>query len=61
MPVHVEEMKSDVTVLDGNLPLTENQKEELIALVLQRLEEKQRREKGTMLRNRVAPSLHIGE
>ena len=42
MPVHVEEMVSEVTVADGGLPLTPAQIEQLVALVLRRLAERQR-------------------
>jgi hypothetical protein len=65
MPVHVEEMTSDVAVLDGDLPLTEAQMEKLVKLVLQRLEEKQREARqfreATALRREAAPPLRVGE
>jgi hypothetical protein len=42
MPIHVEDMTSNVEVFDGALPLTEAQTDQLVRLVLQRLEQKQR-------------------
>jgi hypothetical protein len=61
MPVHVEEMTSEVAVLDGDLPLSERQMETLAALVLRRLEEKQRAERqmqeATTLRRQARPPL----
>ncbi len=42
MPVHIENLSSDVTVLDGDLPLTEAQLDKLVSLILRRLERKQR-------------------
>ena len=42
MPVHVEEMTSEVAVLDGDLPLSEKQIEKLVQLILRRLEERTR-------------------
>jgi hypothetical protein len=61
MPVHVEEMTSEVAVLDGDLPLSERQMETLAALVLRRLEEQQRAERqrceATALRRQARPSL----
>jgi hypothetical protein len=61
MPVHVEEMTSEVAVLDGDLPLSERQMETLAALVLQRLEEKQRAQRqrceATALRREARPPL----
>ena len=45
MPVHIEEMSSEVTVLNGDNPLTEAQMEQLARIVMRRIEEKQRGEK----------------
>jgi hypothetical protein len=42
MPVHIDEMQTEVTVFDGDLPLSPPQIEKLVKIVLQRLEEKQR-------------------
>ena len=42
MPVHVEELTSEVSVIDGDMPFSEAQLEELIRRILKRLEEKQR-------------------
>ena len=65
MPVHVEEMTSEVAVLDGDLPLSEQQMEKLAALVLRRLEEKQRAERqtreATALRRQARPPLPVAE
>ena len=65
MPVHVEEMTSEVAVLDGDLPLSEKQMEKLATLVLQRLAEKKRAERqvqeATVLRRQARPSLPVAE
>lgn len=65
MPMYVDEMSSDVTVLDGELPLNEAQLEQLVRLVLRRLEDKQRamkkNEAATTLRRDSAPPLPINQ
>jgi hypothetical protein len=65
MPVHVEEMTSEVAVLDGDLPLSEQQLEKLAALVMRRLEEKKRAEQqvreATALRRQARPPLQVAE
>ena len=35
MPVHVEQLNSEVTLIDGDLPLTDEQLEKLVQRVLQ--------------------------
>ena len=42
MPVHIEELTSEVTVVTGDLPLSREQIERLVAIVLKRLEQKLR-------------------
>lgn len=42
MPVHIEEMESEVIAVDGELPLSEAQLERLVAAVAKRLEGKRR-------------------
>jgi hypothetical protein len=65
MPVHVEEMTSEVAVFDGELPLTPNQLDKLVRLVLQRLQEKQRETRhsreATTLRCEAAPPMRLDE
>jgi hypothetical protein len=65
VPIYVDEMNSDVTVMDGDLPLNEAQIERLVRLVLKRLEETQRaarqHEAATTLRRDSAPPLPISE
>ena len=65
MPVHVEEMTSEVAVFDGELPLTPQQVDKLVGLVLQRLQEKQRETRrsreATTLRSEAAPPMRLGE
>ncbi len=41
MPVHVEEMNSEVAIFDGDLPLSPAQIDKLVKIILQRLEQKQ--------------------
>jgi hypothetical protein len=57
MPVHVDEMSSEVTVLDKNLPLSPEQIEQLVRIVLQRLEQQQRDERRTRESNSVHRSV----
>lgn len=40
MPVHIDEMTSDVTVVEGELPLTASQIDKLVGLVMRRIGEK---------------------
>lgn len=65
MPIHVEEMTNEVTVVDGEMPLSEAQLEKLVNLVLRRLEGKQRaeqkRQEATKLRSGSAPSVRVGK
>ncbi|HZH31982.1 MAG TPA: hypothetical protein VEY11_14545 [Pyrinomonadaceae bacterium] len=65
MPVHIEKMTNEVTVVEGELPLTEGQVEKLVNIVLTRLEGKQReaqkRQEATRLRRGSAPPVRFGE
>ncbi len=63
MPVHVEQMTTEVTAVEGDLPLSEKQVEMLIEKVLARLAEKKRDEgqarEATQLRTGATPTLPI--
>lgn len=65
MPIHIEEMSSDVTVFDGELPLSPAQLERLIQIVLQRLDQREQGQRqhrdATRLRARAAPPLPLEE
>jgi hypothetical protein len=65
MPVHVEEMTSEVTVIDGDLPLTDQQVEALVGRVLRRLGEKKREAalvaEATKVRRQSVPEAPIGD
>lgn len=65
MPVHVEEMSTEVTAMDGELPLTEGQIERLVQIILKRLDGKQREARkaqdAVSLKRSVAPSARVGE
>jgi hypothetical protein len=65
MPVHVEELTSEVSVVEGELPLNEEQIEKLVRLVISRLAEHQRdeerRREATRLRRQASPSFEAGE
>jgi hypothetical protein len=65
MPVHIEEMSTEVTALDGELPLTERQIERLVQIILKRLEAKQREARQTQeavsLKRGAAPRARVGE
>ncbi len=60
MTVHVEDMLSEVTVIDGDLPLTEAQLEKIADFVMARIEQKQRQRAqaraATQLRPTAEPS-----
>lgn len=57
----IESVSSDVTVVAGDLPLTPQQIDKLVQLVLARLKEKEREGKNsreaTAVRSRAAPAL----
>ncbi len=63
MPLHIEELSSEVTVIDGDQSMSEKQKEMLVQMVIRRLAEKnreaERRLKATELRRQAAPPLEI--
>jgi|HubBroStandDraft_4_1064222.scaffolds.fasta_scaffold92153_3 hypothetical protein len=65
MPFHIEEVTSEVTVIDGDLPLTAAQVEKLVKLICRRLEEKGRdavlAHEASAIRRHVAPPLRIGD
>jgi hypothetical protein len=65
MPVHIEAMTSEVTVVEGELPFTPAQIETLVKLVLRRLAAKQHEAKqtreATALRREAMPPTPIGE
>lgn len=42
MPVHIDEMSSEITVVEGELPLTPQQIEKLVKLVMRRIADQQR-------------------
>jgi hypothetical protein len=44
MPVHVDELSSEVTVVEGELSLTPPQIEKLVKLVMRRIADEQRNE-----------------
>ncbi len=61
MPVHIDEMTSEVGILDEELPLTRTQVERLVQIVLNRLELNQRKSRQaseeTGFRSSMAPSV----
>lgn len=63
MPLHIEDLTSEVTVVDGEGALTESQKEMLVQLVLRRLADKareaERKSKATALRRQAAEPLEM--
>lgn len=63
MPLHIEELSSEVTVIDGDQSMSEKQKEMLVQMVIRRLAEKnreaERRLKATELRRQAAQPLEI--
>ncbi len=65
MPVHVGEIESDVTVIDGEMPFSEGQLEKLVEMVCKRLEKKKREEHqaraSTRLTRGATPTARISE
>jgi len=63
MVVHIGDVTSDVTVLEDDFPLSPQQIEKLVQIVLQRLEEKQHADRlsseATTLRRQALPGLQI--
>ncbi len=63
MPLHIEELTSEVTVIDGDQSLTEKQKEMLVAMVIKRLGEKareaERKAAATELKRQAAKPLEV--
>jgi hypothetical protein len=60
MPVHVGEVSSEVSVADGELPLSPAQLEQVVAAVMRRLEQRDRdrhdARDATALRSQAAPA-----
>jgi len=52
MPVHVGEVESDLTVVDGEMPFNERQLEKLVEMVCKHLEKKSARSNKPRLRQR---------
>ena len=65
MPFHIEEVSSEVTVIEGELPLSEAQVEKLVRLVAKRMGDKHRDAKLTheasAIERHVAPALRVGD
>lgn len=65
MAVHIDEMSSEVSVFDGDLPLSPAQLERLIQIVLQRLDQREQGKRqhleATRLRSHAAPPLPLEE
>jgi hypothetical protein len=63
MPVHIEEVTTDVMAYAGEIPLSPAQIEMLVKLVIKRIEERQQETAGqreaTGLRSQSAPRLPI--
>jgi hypothetical protein len=65
MPVHIERMTSEVAVQSGDLALSQGQMEKLVALVINKLEERareaQKAHAATKLRRQASRPLEAGE
>jgi len=53
MPVHVDELSSEITVVEGELPLTPPQIEKLVKLVMRRIADQQRNEERARAATRI--------
>ena len=60
MAVHIDRLTSDIAVSSGDLPLTEPQLEKVVAIVLRRLEQRDRERarlgEATTVRPQAAPA-----
>lgn len=56
MPVHVGEVESDVTVMDGDMPFSDRQMERLVEMVCKRLEQKKREREQVNESTTLAPN-----
>ena len=65
MPVHIEEMANEVTVVAGDLPLTEAQIEKIVQIVFKKLADKHldagRVKEATKLRRQSTRPFEPGE
>jgi rRNA-processing protein FCF1 len=63
MPLHIEDLTSEVTVIDGESMLSEAQKEMLVQIVIRRLADKareaERKARATELRRQAAEPLEV--
>jgi hypothetical protein len=64
MPVHIDEMSSEVTIVEGELPLTPVQIDKLVKLVMSRMAEKnresQKSREATCLKRQSSPPFEPG-
>ncbi|WP_086930817.1 hypothetical protein [Agarilytica rhodophyticola] len=64
MTVHIEEMTTEIAAIEGDLPLSSQQMDKLVALVLQRIDEQQRDDQAhnesATIRSEATPSLQAG-
>jgi len=64
MPVHIDEMSSEVTVFEGELPLSAAQLDKLVRVVMSRIAEKSRSEESrraaTELRRQSTAPFEVG-
>lgn len=64
MTVHIEEMSSEVTVVEGELPLTPKQLDKLVKLVLKCIADKKletsRNREATQLKRQSSPPFEPG-
>jgi hypothetical protein len=57
MPVHIEQLNTEVTAQGGEMPWSREQIEMLVKLVLERLEQKERGERAGRDETRLRPSV----
>jgi hypothetical protein len=65
MLFHIDEVTSDVTVIEGEMPFSQAQIEKLVQLVLRRVAEKHREasltQEACSIQRHVMPALRIGD
>jgi hypothetical protein len=65
MPIYIDRITSDVTVLAGELPLSPAQIDKLVQVILRRLDERQREaqqgREATALKSGAEPRMQFGD
>lgn len=65
MPLHIDEMSSDISIFADDMPLTPQQINKLVQIIMFRLDEKEQDKKQgeatVMMRANANPAMYLGE